>query len=170
MATVDRGFSDRSQSQTIVFIYQYNTVWQLFAPAPENQIDVLLARPQGIAPETHSCESRIDQAVGESLRCGHPSRKHVVAPSRTIEFFLPDRLPGSLGRVKRVENRIGIHLVCTQNQRLHAPPDRADFPHRGRHRKRHVHGSKAYAIESSSPATCAFAGQRRHAQRGSWAR
>lgn len=155
-----RGFG-RSRPQTVVFIHQYNTTWQFSAPAPKNQIDVLFARPQCITPETHSSEPRIDQAVSESLRCGHSSREHVIAPGGAIEFLLADRLLGPLDWIKRVENRIGIHLVRTKNQRLHPPTDRADFSHRSRQGKGHVDGSKAYAVESSSPATRAFAGQRR---------
>ena len=101
------------KAQTIVFIYQRNTAWQFAAPAPKNQVDVLFAGTYGIAPETHSGEAGGHQAVSESVRCGRSSGKHVTAPSWAIELRLPDGLRGPLGRVKRVKNRIGIHLVRT---------------------------------------------------------
>ena len=38
------------KAQTIVFIYQHNTAWQLAAPAPKNQVDVLFVGTYGITP------------------------------------------------------------------------------------------------------------------------
>ena len=55
------------KAQTIVFIYQRNSGWQLAAPAPKNQVDVLFAGTYGITPETHSGEAGGHQAVSKSL-------------------------------------------------------------------------------------------------------
>ena len=101
------------KAQTIVFIYQHNTAWQLTAPAPKNQVDVLFAGTYGITPVPHSGEAGRHQALSERVRCGRSSEKHVTAPSWAIEFRLPDGLCGPFGRIKRIKNRIGIHLIRT---------------------------------------------------------
>ncbi len=101
------------KAQTIVFIYQHNTAWQLTAPTPKNKVDVLFAGTYGIAPEPHSGEAGGHQAVGEGVRGGRSSGKHVTTPRWAVEFRLPDGLRGPFGPIKRIKNRIGIHLIRT---------------------------------------------------------
>ena len=141
-AAVDRRCRDASKRrissievQPIFFIDEHNAAGQFLAPTPKNQVDVSVARAQGVTSDAHAGEAGGDQTVSESLRRGHSSGKHVVAPCRAIDLRLSDGMGRPFGRVERIENRVHIRLVCTQNQRLHAPPDGADLAYGGRQRK-----------------------------------
>ena len=138
------------RSQASLVVNRDNAARKAIAPMPKHQVRISRRRSWRETRNAHTDIARRNQALGERLRVRNSSIDRILLPSRATQPGLGDCLGRQIGRIQRVEHRIGIDLVRAQQYRLHRVAHSRSFPKRRYGRQGGIKGRAADAIEPAA--------------------